>query len=57
MLILLVILIRFIANIYKTIFVIMSENVLISVHLHPQTYVLILEASIINRDAEIVVRL
>ena len=51
--ILLVILVRLIANISNNLGNYVTENVLVSIHLLPLTYVLILEASIINRYAEI----
>ena len=55
--ILLVILFRLITSIYNKISNYVTENVLVSIHLLPIIYVLIFEASIINRYAEITDRL
>ena len=55
--ILIVILVRFITNISKNLHNYVTENFLVSIHLLPLTYVLILEASIINRYADITGRL
>ena len=51
--ILFVILVRFIANVLNTLRNYVTVNVLVSIHLLPLTYVLILLASIINRYADI----
>ena len=55
--ILLVILVKLIASLSNNIRNYVTENVLVSTHLLPLTYVLILEASIINRYVEITDRL